>query len=485
MARTRRKFHKRSTPASPAAASDGRQRLQKILASAGFGSRRACEELITAGRVDVDGETVTELGSKAHPTQQKIRVDGESIRAARFCYLALNKPPGVVTTASDPSGRPRVVDMVPGDIRVFPVGRLDMSSEGLILLTNDGALANGLTHPRFGVRKVYHVLVAGNITQETLDTLKQGMYLAEGFAKVVNARIKSAEGRSSWLEMILDEGKNREIRRLLAKVGHKVLRLMRVEMGGVRLGEMPLGAYRQLTSLEIQKLKTAVRESRQKKDEAAEQTGAETQHPRKSSKTAQDSGNKPERRGSAERITALPERRGKSSDRPAKSSDRAAAPSEGRKPSRSVGSASSARPLRKKTAKRTSAARSSVNASERDARRESQRGAKRPATSQGGKPPTGKGTRSAGGRSKAPAQRPPRAGSVIGGDDYYNVTPAASEPEAPPSRPVKPSRAGKPSGGGKPAREDARGGQRSAIGGKRKKMLPGGPRPRGKRKGKR
>lgn len=296
----------RST-ASKAGASAGPQRLQKILATAGFGSRRACEELITTGRVEVDGEIVTELGAKADPTRQKIRVDGEPLRRVRFRYYALHKPPGVVSTARDPSGRPRVVDMVPQDVRVFPVGRLDKGSEGLILLTNDGELTNGLTHPRYAVRKTYHVLTAGHVTPEDLQLLHRGVHLAEGVARVVSAKVRSTEGKATWLEIVLDEGRNREIRRILARVGHKVMRLIRVEMGGVRLGDMPAGTYRQLTPREIDKLREAVRESRKRKAARAEAKAAAAAHaaappssrPRPTKKAAADTPARPPRKRAA------------------------------------------------------------------------------------------------------------------------------------------------------------------------------------------
>jgi len=237
---------------------DGSERLQKVLAAAGLGSRRQCEELILDGRVEVDGETLVQLGTKVDPVQQTIRVDGEPLKRQQVAYIMLHKPEGVVSTARDPAGRPRVTDMVPPEYgRLFPVGRLDMSSEGLILLTNDGPLANRLTHPRYGVEKHYHVQVAGQVETETLRQLREGMYLAEGFARVARVRIKSRRKQGTILEMVLDEGRNREIRRLLAKVGHKVQRLVRVAIGPLRLGELPRGAYRELRREEVQALREA------------------------------------------------------------------------------------------------------------------------------------------------------------------------------------------------------------------------------------
>jgi 23S rRNA pseudouridine2605 synthase len=237
------------------ARSDGLQRLQKVLAAAGLGSRRQCEELITAGRVDVDRRVVTELGTRVDPAKQAIRVDGVALHTARLEYFAVNKPSGVLCTNRDPSGRTRVVDLIDAKhARLFTIGRLDLHSEGLILVTNDGDLANRLTHPRYGVSKTYRVVVAGNPTREVLDKLEQGIHLAEGFARAERMQIKSHHKESTVLEMVLREGKNREIRRLLARVGHKVLRLTRIAVGPVRLGSLPTGAVRRLMPDEVRAL---------------------------------------------------------------------------------------------------------------------------------------------------------------------------------------------------------------------------------------
>jgi 23S rRNA pseudouridine2605 synthase len=243
----------------PAAAPVGEhpagERLQKVLAAAGLGSRRQCEELITTGRVEVNRKVVTELGTRVDPATQEVRVDGESLSLGRRIYYAVNKPRGVVTTNRDPGGRPRVVDLVPQrDVRLFAIGRLDMYSEGLILVTNDGELANRLTHPRYGVAKVYLAQVAGQPTPEVLDKLRRGVHLAEGVARVEQIRIESQHKDSTWLEITLSEGMNREIRRLFARVGHKVLRLVRVEVGPIKLGKLPPGVARPLTPEEIQAL---------------------------------------------------------------------------------------------------------------------------------------------------------------------------------------------------------------------------------------
>lgn len=231
------------------------ERLQKILAASGIASRRECEELITEGRVEVDGQVVTELGVRVDRSRQEIRVDGEKLARPKLVYFAVNKPTGVVTTARDPAGRPRVTDLLPPSLgRVFPVGRLDMESEGLILLTNDGDLAERLTHPRHGVHKVYEVQVAGFPDPKVLEQLRRGVHLSEGYAHAVDVRVRGTRKRSTILEMVLDEGRNREIRRLLARVGHKVQRLTRIAVGPIRLGELPLGAYRRLTPEELRKL---------------------------------------------------------------------------------------------------------------------------------------------------------------------------------------------------------------------------------------
>lgn len=235
------------------------ERLQKVLASAGIASRRECEQLILEGRVEVDRHVVTELGTRVDPQRQEIRVDGEVLHRPKLVYFAVNKPIGVVSTARDPAGRPRVTDLLPPNTpRVFCVGRLDITSEGLILVTNDGELANGLTHPRHGVEKIYQLQVAGQVDPAVLGQLHRGIHLAEGFAHAKHVRIKSRRKRSTLLEMVLDEGRNREVRRLFARVGHKVQRLKRVAVGPVRLGDLPTGAVRPLSRKEIQLLERAV-----------------------------------------------------------------------------------------------------------------------------------------------------------------------------------------------------------------------------------
>jgi 23S rRNA pseudouridine2605 synthase len=245
-----------SRPRKQSSDPDGPQRLQKVLAAAGWGSRRQCEELITAGRVEVDRRVVTELGTRVDAARQQIRVDGVPLATVKLVYYAVNKPAGVLCTNRDPSGRPRVVDLVPTkDARLFAIGRLDLHSEGLILVTNDGELANRLTHPRYGVAKTYRVVVAGRPAREVITRLLRGVHLAEGLARAERVDVKSFRRDSTLLEMVLREGKNREIRRVLAQVGHKVERLTRIAVGPVRLGKLAPGASRRLTHDEVAALR--------------------------------------------------------------------------------------------------------------------------------------------------------------------------------------------------------------------------------------
>ena len=235
------------------------ERLQKVLAAAGLGSRRQCEELILTGRVDVDGEVVMQLGTRVNPGKQRIRVDGMELRKPKTVWYALNKPVGVVCTNRDPGGRPRAVDLVPeSKERLFAVGRLDMNSEGLLLLTNDGELANQLAHPRYEITKTYRVLVAGQPTAEVMKQLRKGVYLSEGLTRISGVTIKRRYKKSTILEMVLKEGKNREIRRVLARVGHKVMRLVRVAIGPVKLGDLEPGDSRRLDRKEIEALRQNV-----------------------------------------------------------------------------------------------------------------------------------------------------------------------------------------------------------------------------------
>jgi 23S rRNA pseudouridine2605 synthase len=243
----------------------GEQRINKLLAAAGLGSRRQVDELITEGRVEIDGKTVTQVGVKVDADKVKVTVDGEPLKRHRPQYFAVHKPAGVLCTNRDPEGRPRVIDLVPGFHRLFPVGRLDASSTGLILLTNDGELAQQLAHPKHSVPKEYFVVVAGQVEPEAMRRLQRGIYLAEGLARVDGAKIRKVRKGCTEIDMILSEGKNREIRRVLARLGHRVVTLRRVGIGPLRLGDMPEGAYRPLTPDEIAKLYKAVDEIKKAK----------------------------------------------------------------------------------------------------------------------------------------------------------------------------------------------------------------------------
>lgn len=230
------------------------ERLQKVLASAGIASRRDCEELITQGRVEVDGKVVSELGVRVDPARADIKVDGVTLAKPKLVYFAVNKPAGVLCTNDDPDGRERVIDLVPSKERLFTIGRLDQYSEGLILVTNDGALANKLAHPRYEVPKEYLVEVAGHLAPEDIRKLLKGVHLAEGVAKVDKLYIRHRRPGCMILEMVLREGKNREIRRVLARLGHKVMKLKRIAYGSLRLAKMPAGAHRRLTVGEVRQL---------------------------------------------------------------------------------------------------------------------------------------------------------------------------------------------------------------------------------------
>jgi 23S rRNA pseudouridine2605 synthase len=228
-------------------------RLQKVLAAAGVGSRRACEALIAEGRVRVDGAVVQEMGTRVDPATAVIHVDGNRINVrSDLVYLALNKPRGVLTTMSDDRGRPTVGDLV-GDRpeRLFHVGRLDADTEGLLLLTNDGNLAHRLMHPTFGVAKTYLATVPGPVSRETARRLLTGVELDDGPAKADAFRVVQTHGDRAIVELTLHEGRNRIVRRMLAAVGHPVERLVRTSVGAVRLGGQRAGTLRELTAAEL------------------------------------------------------------------------------------------------------------------------------------------------------------------------------------------------------------------------------------------
>jgi 23S rRNA pseudouridine2605 synthase len=235
----------------------GAQRVQKLLASAGWGSRRACETLIAAGRVAVDGETVS-LGARADPATQRVTVDGEPLPLETApTYLLLNKPAGVITSAGDPHGRPSVTDFAPANPRVYPVGRLDRDTEGLVLLTNDGDLAHRLAHPRYAVAKTYTAQVDGRVSEQALVRLSEGLELDGRLARPQSVRSIGATTSATLVELSLVEGRNREVRRLLGGVGLFVRRLARVALGPLQLGEIGQGKVRPLTDPEVAALREA------------------------------------------------------------------------------------------------------------------------------------------------------------------------------------------------------------------------------------
>ena len=286
------------------------------MAMAGVASRRECELIIQEGRVEVDGEIVMELGAKVDPDKQEIYVDAEKLVIEKPQYFVLNKPPGVVSTSFDPSGRTRVIDLIDTNRRVYNVGRLDQSSEGLILVTNDGQLAHRLTHPRYGVEKVYHVQVDGRPTQSDLKQLREGIYIAEGKVRASNIRYLKRSKNGCWLEIVLDEGRNREIRRMLAAIGHKVRTLRRVAIGPLRLKDLPVGAHRPLTSGELSALQRATTGGGAKrKKKPARKSGAEGKgrgrSPAASKRSADQRGQSGTKRGKAGQRSKPTARRGK------------------------------------------------------------------------------------------------------------------------------------------------------------------------------
>src|SRR2546423_7162878 len=239
------------------------ERLQKIIAAAGIASRRKAEELIQTGLVSVNGSSVTELGSKADPDTDSIRVNDKLLKGAeRHEYIALNKPRGYVTTVSDPEGRPTVMELVPSKARLYPIGRLDFNSEGLLLLTNDGGLAHKLMKAASHIPKTYLVKVAGQPAEDQLRRLRTGVSIAEERDPRRRVRTARAEIRvikeadNPWLEVTLHEGRNRQIRKMFEEVGHHVEKIRRVRYGPLQL-DLPPGESRTLTAGEVSQLQRA------------------------------------------------------------------------------------------------------------------------------------------------------------------------------------------------------------------------------------
>src|SRR5579875_2112930 len=237
-------------------------RLQKVLAAAGVGSRRHCEEMIGEGRVEVDGQIVRRFGARVDPARQVIKVDGKRIPTRQdLVYLALNKPTGVLTAMSDDRGRKTIADLLPGEEageRLFHVGRLDYDTEGLLLLTDDGELAHRLAHPSYGVLKTYLADVTGTVPGNLGKRLAAGITLDDGLARADAFRIVDRAAAKTLVEITLHEGRKHIVRRMLAEVGHPVTRLVRTQFGPIKLGRLAPGTSRGLTTAEIGELYAAV-----------------------------------------------------------------------------------------------------------------------------------------------------------------------------------------------------------------------------------
>lgn len=237
------------------------ERLQKVLARAGLGSRRVCDDLISAGRVTVDGQTAAP-GTRVDPETQRIAVDGTPVTTRTdIAYYLLNKPTRVVTTADDPQGRPTVLELVPNDPRVFPVGRLDYDTEGLLILTNDGDLAQILTHPRHGVDKTYLAEVEGTPTAATVRALRRGVELDDGRTSPASVHVVQQHGERAALELTIHEGRNRQVRRMCEAVGHPVRRLVRTRIGQLHDDRLAPGEWRVLQPAEVRTLYESVASS--------------------------------------------------------------------------------------------------------------------------------------------------------------------------------------------------------------------------------
>lgn len=241
------------------------ERLQKILAQAGYGSRRSCEDLITANRVRVNGQ-IASLGQKADPAVDKIYLDGKPITAAEsLTYIALHKPRNVLSTVENERGddRQNVRDLVDAPGSLYPVGRLDFESEGLVLMTNDGDLANRLTHPRFGHTKEYKVLLARRPDREQVDTWQRGVVLEDGYKTApVDVRYEKSQGKGAWVRVIMAEGRKRQIRETCKQLGLPIVRIVRVRIGTLNLGSLKPRQWRYLTTTEIDELKKKITEKK-------------------------------------------------------------------------------------------------------------------------------------------------------------------------------------------------------------------------------
>lgn len=227
------------------------ERLHKVLAHCGVGSRRECEELIRQGRVEVDGRLVTELGTKVDPSAVELKVDGERVSVEAPVYYLVHKPKGYLCTSRDDYGRPRVIDLVPEHRRIYTAGRLDEDSEGLVLVTNDGDLTNVLTHPRYKIEKGYRLTVKGPITQEQVEKIESGVWLADGRTAPTDIRKVQRKGGKSLVTVTLHEGRSRELRRIFAKVGLRVSHLLCTSIGPLRIEDLKPGGWRRLQPKEL------------------------------------------------------------------------------------------------------------------------------------------------------------------------------------------------------------------------------------------
>ncbi len=233
------------------------ERLQKIISAAGAASRRKAEELIVEGSVTVNGRIVRELGTKADPEKDAIKVSGKLIHLPQSkTYIVLNKPRGFITSMKDPEGRPVVTELLKGvKARVVPVGRLDYDTEGLLIMTNDGDLAHSLMHPSHEITKIYLAKVKGIIEDKAIERLEKGVKLREGVTAPARVKKLKKSSANSWVEITVHEGRYRQVRRMLEEVGYPVIKLIRVTYGSLALGNVPLGKYRHLTSDEVKLLK--------------------------------------------------------------------------------------------------------------------------------------------------------------------------------------------------------------------------------------
>jgi len=237
-------------------------RLQKLLADAGIASRRKCEDIIAAGRVQVDGKVVRQMGTKVDPARSRVTVDGRPVHLPKRVYFLVNKPKGYICTAVAQDDRPTIFSLFPGiQERLFTVGRLDEDSEGLIIVTNDGELANRVAHPRYGVPRTYRVEVGGRVSPEQIERLGEGVWISDGKVRASAVKTRYVSTQKTILEIVLREGRNREVRRMLAKIGLKVRRLKRIAIGPVTDKSLAAGQWRPLGRKEIAALLDASRPS--------------------------------------------------------------------------------------------------------------------------------------------------------------------------------------------------------------------------------